>query len=194
MSAQNNTKQIMVSYGSPFSFSLGDNVTWEIKDEGGIVIFNGQGNVLVPGFEVPGHYKMTIHDNHTHDPGLCEHDHYPAEVDIEVKSAKLVFDLNTIKFSNEIRGNQSLNGIHLSVDVNFESYNGSIVKYDYGITSFGVGSSISGTLKSGEVMLTPGKNRLEFVLEGSAESGNNIQLNFVDLNGEVQPFILTPKF
>ena len=86
MSAQNNTKQIMVSYGSPFSFSLGDNVTWEIKDEGGIVIFNGQGNVLVPGFEVPGHYKMTIHDNHTHDPGLCEHDHYPAEVDIEVKS------------------------------------------------------------------------------------------------------------
>ena len=184
---------LVVAFKTPFSYALDENVSWVIKNDMGVTLFSGNKEVSNLVFEIPGNYTLDIHDKRKHETTVCEHIHFPEKVTIEVMPAKLDFDLNSIKFSKEIAGNQSAKGITLSLNVNLESYDKSDVKYSKSLSSFGVGSTISGKVKDGEVILKPGINKLEFVLEGQAEAGNNIQLNFVDLNGEVQPFTLTPK-
>lgn len=184
---------LVVTFKTPFSYALDENVSWLIKNDMGVTIYKGKEDVSNLVFEIPGNYTLDIHDKRKHETAVCEHIHFPEKVTIKVLPVKLDFDINSIKFSKEIVGNQSADGITLNVNVNLESYDKSEVKYNKSLTSFGVGSTITGKVKNGEVTLTPGNNTLEFVLEGQAEAGNNIQLNFVDFNGEVQPYTLTPK-
>ena len=73
----------------------------------------------------------------------------------------------------------------------YSSFDNKTSKYNGSFKTFGVGSTITGKLKNGEATLKQGTNTLEFVLDGQATKGNNIQLNFVDVNGLVQPYGLT---
>lgn len=196
MLIQQNSQQeqnLVVAYGSPFSYTLGENITWELKDESGSLVVSSKGNVSGHVFNKPGSYTLFIHEDRNHDTNTCDHTHFPEKLTIEVRPVKVAFDFSTIRFSKEITGGQPANGITVSVNVNFSSYDNSTAVYNQGLTSFGVGSTVSGKLKNGESILKPGVNTLEFVLEGQTEAGNNIQLNFVDFNGEVQPYTLTPK-
>lgn len=194
--AQDNSQReenLVVVFNSPFSYTLGENVSWELKDGNGSLILSSTGNVSGHVFSTPGSYTLHIHEDSDHDTGSCEHAHYPEKVNISVSPVKLEFDFSTIQFSKDITGGQPANGITVRVDVNYSSYDNSTAVYNQGFGSFGVGSTITGKLKNNETLLTPGVNTIEFVLEGQAETGNNIQLNFTDFNGEVQPYTLTPK-
>lgn len=196
MFVQHNSPQeedVVVAFNSPFSYPLPENVSWELKDENGLLILGSNGNISGHVFSKPGSYTLHIHEERNHDTNACDHTHFPEKVIIEVKPVRVDFDFSTIKFSKEITGNQPSNGITISVNVNFKSYDNSTAVYNQGLTSFGVGSTITGKLKNEEVILKPGVNTLEFILEGQAEAGNNIQLNFTDFNREVQPYTLTPK-
>lgn len=186
-------ESLVISFNSPFSYTLPENISWELKDENGSLILSNKGEISGHVFSKPGSYTLYIHEERNHDTNSCEHAHFPERVRIEVKPVKLYFDFSTIQFSKEITGNQPANGITVKVNVNFTSYDNSTAVYNQGLTSFGVGSTVSGKLKNGETILKPGANTLEFILEGQAEAGNNIQLNFTDFNGEVQPYTLTPK-
>lgn len=190
---QDREENLVLSFSSPFSYTLGENVSWELKDESGSVLLSGKGDVSGYVFSKPGSYTLDIHEVRDHDPNSCEHVHFPEKLNIKVKPAKVDFDFSTIQFSKDVPGGQPANGIIISVTVNYSSYDNSTAIYKEGVTSFGVGSTVSGKLKNGEATLKPGANTLEFVLEGQAEAGNNIQLNFTDFNGEVQPYTLTPK-
>lgn len=191
-SSQQEEKRV-VDFSSPFSYALGENVSWELKDENGSLILGKKGDVSPYVFSKPGNYTLYIHEEINHDPGTCDHTHFPEKVTIEVRPVKVDFDFSTIRFSQEITGDRPANGITVSVNVNYTSYDNSTAVYNQGFGSFGVGSTITGKVKNGETTLKPGVNTLEFVLEGQAEAGNNIQLNFMDFNGEVQPYTLTPK-
>lgn len=186
-------ENLLVSFNSPFSYTLSENVNWELKDESGLLILSSKGNVSGHVFSKPGTYTLYIHEDRNHDTNTCDHTHFPEKLTIEVIPVKVDFDFSTIRFSKEITGGQPAHGITVSVNVNFSSYDNSTAVYGQGFTSFGVGSTIAGKLKNEEIILKPGVNTLEFVLEGQAEAGNNIQLNFTDFNGEVQPYTLTPK-
>lgn len=183
----------VIAFSSPFSYALGENVSWELKDETGSLIRSGKGDISRYAFSKPGSYTLHIHEDRDHDTGSCEHAHFPEKVNIEVKPVKLDFDFSTIRFSKDITGGQPANGIIVSVNAHYSSYDNSSAAYNQGFGSFGVGSTISGKLKNREALLKPGVNTIEFILEGQAEAGNNIQLNFTDFNGEVQPYTLTPK-
>ncbi len=186
-------RPVVVSYNSPFSFSLGEDVSWELKDENGSLLNRKSGDVSEEVFSKPGSYTLHIKEEHKHTGGGCDHAHLPESITIDVKPVKINFDFSTIRFSKDIKGGQSSDGTIVSVNVNFASYDNSTAVYSQDLTSFGVGSSIAGKLKN-ETILKPGVNTVEFVLEGQAEMGNNIQLNFIDFNGEVQPYTLSPKF
>lgn len=186
-------QNVVLAFNSPFSYTLPENVSWELKDENESLILSSKGDINGHVFSKPGSYTLHIHEDRNHDTNACEHAHFPERVKIEVKPVKLDFDFSTIRFSKDITGGQPANGITISVKVNYSSYDNSTSVYNQGLTSFGVGSTVSGKLKNGEATLKPGVNTLEFVLEGQAEAGNNIQLNFTDFIGEVQPYTLTPK-
>lgn len=185
----------VIGYNEPFSFALPEVISWELKNESGSVMKNGEGELKDFIFNKPGNYKLMISENKNHNATGCEHAHYPEEIEIEVKPIKLNFDFNTIQFSEDIVGGKTLSGSIVKINANFSTYDNSVTEYKYnqGFTTFGVGSTITGKLKNGEISLIPGVNTLEFELDGAAEQGNNIQINFVDFNGEVQPFSLTPK-
>lgn len=185
----------VIGYNEPFSFALPEVISWELKNESGSVMKNGEGELKDFIFNKPGNYKLMISENKNHNATGCEHAHYPEEIEIEVKPIKLNFDFNTIQFSEDIVGGKTLSGSIVKINANFSTYDNSVTEYKYnqGFTTFGVGSTITGKLKNGEISLIPGVNTLEFELDGAAEQGNNIQINFVDFNGEVQPYSLTPK-
>ena len=185
----------VIGYNEPFSFALPEVISWELKNESGSVMKNGEGELKDFIFNKPGNYKLMISENKNHNATGCEHAHYPEEIEIEVNPIKLNFDFNTIQFSEDIVGGKTLSGSIVKINANFSTYDNSVTEYKYnqGFTTFGVGSTITGKLKNGEISLIPGVNTLEFELDGAAEQGNNIQINFVDFNGEVQPYSLTPK-
>jgi len=186
-------KKVVLAYNSPFSYTLPENIGWELKDGNESLILSSRGEINGHVFSKPGNYTLHIHEDINHDTNSCEHAHFPERIKIEVKPVKVDFDFSTIRFSKDIPGGQPANGITISVKVSFSSYDNSPMAYNLGLTSFGVGSTVNGKLKNGEVILKPGVNTLEFILDGQAEAGNNIQLNFTDFNGEVQPYTLTPK-
>ncbi len=186
-------ESLVLAFDSPFSYTLREDVSWELKDESGSVILSRRGDVSRHIFSRPGTYTLHIHEDRDHDTGSCEHAHFPEKVKIEVKPAKVDFDFSTLRFSKDIIGGQPANGITVTVSVNYSSYDNSTAIYNLGFGSFGVGSTITGKLKNNEVILKSGVNTIEFIVEGQAEAGNNIQLNFTDFNGDVQPYLLTPK-
>ena len=184
-------ENFVIAYNTPFSYSLDNDTSWELKNHGGKLVRKGKGNINQV-FKTPGNYKLHIHEIHKSTDG-CEHDDSPAMLNISVMPQKMVFDLSSVKFSEEIRGDQPANGITLMIDVDYSSYDSNPAVYTQGFSTVGVGSSISGNLKNGEARLQPGINTLEFLLEGQAAKGNYIQINFVDTNGLTQPYGLTKK-
>ncbi len=181
-------KSIAIAYNTPFSYALDNNVSWEINDNNGGLINSGIGNISQT-FNTPGSYTIAIHNNNTEE----EHSSLPDKINISVSPNKIIFDLSSIQFSQDIVGGQSANGITVSIKANFSSFDNSPVIYNQELSVFGVGSTISGKIKNNPTTLNQGANILVFILDGQATTGNNIQLNFTDFNGEVQPFTLTPK-
>jgi len=189
--AENNWEEnISVAYNTPFSYTLDNDVNWELKNNGKL-IQKGTGNIDNQIFSKPGTYTLYIKENHSHTPNSCDHTHFPSKLNIKVSPMKMVFDLSSVKFSENITGGRSAKGITVTVNADYSSFDNKISKYNGSFKTFGVGSTITGKLKSGETTLKQGTNTLEFVLDGQATKGNNIQLNFVDVNGLVQPYGLT---
>jgi len=81
----------------------------------------------------------------------------------------------------------------VTVNVDFDSYDKQVASYNRDFLTAGVGTTITGKLKNGEITLKPGKNTLEFVLDGIATTGNYIMIDFIDINGVVQSYGLTQK-
>lgn len=91
-------ENLVVAFSSPFSYTLGENVTWELKDENGSLVLSGKGDVSRHVFGKPGNYTLHIHENINHDTSSCEHAHFPEKLNIEVRPAKLDFDFSAIYF------------------------------------------------------------------------------------------------
>ncbi len=186
-------ENFVVAYESAFSYSLNSDVSWELKESKGKTINQGTGDIVNQIFKKPGNYTLFIKENHSHNPNSCDHAHFPTQVNIVVSPVKMVFDKTSVKFSENIIGGKSTKGITMSVNVVLSSYDNSITVYQQDFATSGVGTSITGKLKNGEAILKQGINTLEFLLDGQAEKGNYIMIDFIDINGKVQPYGLTQK-
>lgn len=183
-------ESVTLSYGLPFSYSLDTYTGWDIKNDAGDVLSSGSGNINEV-FSKPGNYSVSIHEKHNHDSkSSCDHDQYPSKITVKVSPLKMVFDFSSIRFSKKIEGAQSTQGIVLSINAIYSSYDNTSAVYDYGFTTAGVGTSLLGRLNNGKVLLKNGVNKLEFLLEGSTTKGNNIMMEFKDINDQVQSYIL----
>lgn len=182
---------LSAAYNTPFSYSLENETPWTIKNAKGKLIANGTGSIENQIFAEPGNY--TLHIAVTPHSNSCEHDHSPKNLTIVVSPMKMVFDLSSVKFSENIKGGQSAKGITVTVNADYSSYDNKTVVYKKNFATAGVGTSVSGKLKNGKETLKPGVNTLEFVMDGQAVSGNYIAIDFVDINGQVQSYGLTKK-
>jgi len=189
--AEGSVENIVIPFDEPFSYALFEETSWNVQNSDGMTLLSGMGNII-KSFSQPGVYSIQINDEHIHN-NSCDHSYGPEKLRITVIPEKLKFDFNSIYFSEEIQCGKSISGIVLSINVNYISYDNIPTVYNQGITSFGVGSTISGKLKNGTVTLHPGINTIEFVLDGQSSRGDIVQLNFKDFTGEVQPYSLTPK-
>lgn len=191
--AENDREEnISVAYNTPFSYTLDNNVSWEIKNNGKL-IHKGMGDINNQVFDKPGSYTLYIKENHNHTPNSCDHSHFPSKLNIEVSPMKMVFDLSSVKFSENIIGGKSAKGITVKLNADYSSYDNKTATYAGSLKTFGVGSTITGKLKNGGTTLKPGTNILEFALEGETVSGNYIAIDFMDINGQVQSYSLTKK-
>lgn len=186
-------ESVTLSYGLPFSYSLDTYTGWDIKNDAGDVLSSGSGNINEV-FSKPGNYSVSIHEKHNHDSkSSCDHDQYPSKISVKVSPLKMVFDFSSIQFSKKIEGGQPAEGIMVTVNAVYSSYNNTSADYHHGFTTAGVGTSLSGRLNKDKVSLKNGVNKLEFSLEGSTTKGNNIMIEFKDINDQVQPYTLTEK-
>lgn len=186
-------ESIITTYSSPFSYTLDSSTDWEIKNNSGELLSSGSNNIAEV-FSKPGDYTLYIHEKHIHDTtSSCDHAHYPSKVNITVSPSKMLFDFSSIKFSKNIKDSQSQEGVVLTVNAIYNSYNNKTAVYNHGFTTAGVGTSLKGKLKGGKVVLKEGVNKLEFLLEGFTTKGNNIMIDFKDINGQVQSYTLTEK-
>lgn len=186
-------QEFIISYNTPFSYSLNNDVRWKLSNDKGELLKQDTGNFENHVFDIPGNYTLSITEKHNHTVGSCDHAHYPSKLKIAVRSAKMVFDLSTVKFSKNIIGGQSAKGIKVNVNVDYSSTDNRTMVYEDGFTTSGVGTSIIGNLKNNKIILKPGVSTLEFVLDGVAERGNYIMINFKDVNGQIQSYGLTKK-
>ncbi|MCD1116708.1 hypothetical protein [Chryseobacterium turcicum] len=186
-------ESVILSYGIPFSYSLDTYTGWDIKNNAGGVLSSGYGNINEV-FSKPGNYVLYIQEKHNDDSkSSCDHDQYPSKVTIRVSPSKMVFDFSSLEFSKKIVGGQSTEGIIVTVNAMYSSYDNTSAVYDYGFTTAGVGTSLLGRLNNGKVLLKNGVNKLEFSLEGLTTKGNNIMIEFKDINDQVQPYTLIEK-
>lgn len=184
----------VVAFNSPFHYNLNKDTRWEIiHTETGQTFKSGSGSIQNMIFETPGEYLIQVVELLAHSSDSCDHTHFPEKILLEVSPYQLVFDFSTVKSSRNIMGNQSLNGITLTVDVLFTSYHGTPVAYAQNFTSSGVRTSLAGKLKNGEAILQQGINTLEFQLEGQVSSGTYINIDFMDINGQIQSYSLINK-
>lgn len=65
--------------------------------------------------------------------------------------------MSSIQFSQDIVGGQSANGITVSIKANFSSFDNSPVIYNQELSVFGVGSTISGKIKTIQQRLIKGQ-------------------------------------
>lgn len=190
----NSEERIVVSYDQPFDYILDTSVSWQILHTDTKILYKeGLGHLKGVEFSKPGNYTLHIRERNEHSETECAHLHFPDKILIEVRPFKMVFDFTTVKLSKDLKGNQSVNGTTLTVDVVFSSWENTTAIYEGVLTTSGVRTSIIGTLKNESVLIQQGKNTLEFQLEGQASNNTYISIDFTDINGQIQSYSFTNK-
>lgn len=174
-----------ISYLTPFSYTMTDNIYWDLKNGQNNIILSGNGNLSDYTFDEPGTYSLNIKKNASVDSNI------PDKLNITVSPMKMVFDMSSVNISPSIIGGRSTNGTTLTVNVDFKSYDGNSAVYNQGFISSGIGTTINGNLKNSPVTINQGKTVLVFELQGQASSGNYISFHFKDINDEIQSYDLT---
>jgi hypothetical protein len=192
-SIESETESIIISFNQKFNFPLSENTSWSIiNQKDNKIIGNGVGYIAGFNFVEPGKYVLNIIDNTVHNPAECNHSHVPSNILIEVSDMEMIFDFNTIQFSQEIIGGQELQNVVLSIEVDFKHYNNQPTEFSNSVRSAGVDANITGSISAKQI-LTPGKNKLVYQLSGSAAKNTYIMFDFIDVNGQIQTYYHTTK-
>lgn len=158
-------------------------ISWSVAPQSGASKGSGIGKTtgnLV--FSQPGKYQITFeipaHGDH---PGKTE------TVTVEVSSARLIFDLEHVVFSKQLKTGDA-SGIVMKVPVTVKTYNGQGYNYTVReVQTTGV-AHVSSRLKNEKTLLKDGMNELSFELSGTVLTKGNIQFRVYDATGEAHFF------
>lgn len=189
----NTIREIKISYNEKVPFESGmihemELCSWSLTKNDSLVIegqgcdplqdyiFTSPGNYELV-FDMPGAYSESM-------GGACFHPTLPGKFMIEVSPYKLTFDANSVALSGSIQSGIETSGIQLSVNVLFESYDGSTLTYNESLRSTGVETTVTGSLTE-PIAMVPGINTLLFSLSGKVANSNTF-IGFDFLNNATQ--------
>lgn len=146
-----------------------ENAEWTISGENEFYVTGfGIENLEQVLFNIPGQYRIDITKQHEkisgHTEG-CGLETFPEAITLNVLPYKITFLKETFTLSDTIRSGEPTDGITLSIDVLFESFNGETLLYGSPVNSAGIQTTISGFLPQA-VDLQPGIQTLNFSLTG----------------------------
>jgi hypothetical protein len=189
----NTIRDVKISYNEKVPFEPGmipemELCSWTLTKNDSLIT-EGQGcdplqNYI---FNSPGNYELVFDMPRAYTDsmgGACFHPTLPGKYIIEVSPYKLTFDANSVALSGSIQSGVETSGIQLSVNVLFESFDGSTLTYNESLRSTGVETTVAGSL-TGPVELVPGINTLLFSLSGKVTNSNTF-IGFDFLNTATQ--------
>ena len=172
----------------PYMVTEWENSSWTIQGEDEFFIsgqnFEDLRNYI---FTIPGAYvvELQINPPNGNPPGnQCTHICFPPRIVLDVKKYKLTFLPESILFSDTILSGVETNGMFLTMDLLFESYDGSTMVFQEMFQTAGIQTSIVGVFPN-PVTLTPGVNQIIYPLSGKVMSSNTyISFDFINpVNG-----------
>jgi hypothetical protein len=186
----------VISFGEKLDFgNFEDTAVWTIANEKENVIKHLKGNEI-NGFVFvkPGIYEIKFIENKKHIENGCNHPSFNEKTIIKVCPLKMKFDFSTIKFSEIIVGEKELDNVEASVDFYFESYNNEDLTFkNPKLIVVGIGANIIGNASYEEITLTPGKNKITYILNGKATKESYIMFDFYDINNKIQSYYYPNK-
>jgi len=176
-----------ISFGDAINAGLATDlslsVSWSVAPQSGVSKASGTGKTtgnLV--FLQPGKYELTFDI-----PAHGDHSAKKETITVEVSSAKMVFDLDHVTFSSQLKTGDAA-GIVMTVPVNVKTYDGKAYSYTAReVQTTGI-AAISSRLKNDRALLKNGINELSFELSGTVPSKGNVQFRVYDATGEARFF------
>ena len=138
-------------------------------------------------FEIPGYYNIKVIENEKHNDNDCSHNILPDNIAVKVSNSKIVFNENSMSFSEQIHKNKPTDGIVLTVDAQVISYNQKKVKMNLSAVNVsGIGSAITAKLDKKFALLPDGDYKLIYNLFGIVSENSFLMFDFINPNGTFQ--------
>jgi hypothetical protein len=187
-----------------FRISLGDSIPIEISKEMYVFELNENGNIfkfnseeiLSYKFQNPGKFKIRcienpeFFENHKHMSGdheNCSLIHLPDSFFVFVDSFKIIFNLQTVKFKEEIICGNAQSNNFAEINAEIVTYkNQKVVVPELKLLTAGIGTQISG-VKNPFISNTHA-TKLKYTLSGSCSEATFIQFDFLDQNNNATSF------
>lgn len=186
----------IISFGEKIDFgNFEDTAIWTVANEKENIIKHLKGNEINDFvFVKPGIYEIRFTENKKHIENGCNHPQFNEKTIIKVSPLKMKFDFSTIKFSEIIVGEKELHDVKIYANLDFESYNNENISFKKAkVVVVGIGTNIIGNASNETLILTPGKNKITYILNGKASKESYIMFDFYDINNKIQSYYYPNK-
>lgn len=185
-----------ISFGEKIDFGEIENTSsWTInstQENMGISLTGSQINDYI--FKKPGIYEISFFENKVHNKGECNHPPFQEKMIVKVSPYQMKFDFSTIKFSESIVGGKELLNAEVSVEVDFESYNYQKATFSNPrLSVVGLGAAIVGSATNNKIILTSGRHKIVYQLNGIASKETYIMFDFFDIKNQIQCYYYPTK-
>ena len=138
-------------------------------------------------FEIPDSYNIKVIENEKHNDNDCSHNIIAENIVVKVSSSKIIFDENSISFSEQIHKNKATDGIILTVGVDIISYDQKKVRMNLSAVNVsGIGSAIIAKLDKKFALLPDGRHKISYNLSGIVTENSFLMFDFISPNGSFQ--------
>ena len=186
----------IISFGEKIDFGkFEDTAVWTVANEKENIIKRLKGNEINDFvFVKPGIYEIRFTENKKHLENGCNHPQFNEKTIIKVSALKMKFDFSSITFSEVIVGGKELHDVKIYADLDFVSSNNENISFRKAkVVVVGIGANIIGNASNETFILTPGKNKITYILNGKASKESYIMLDFYDINNKIQSYYYPNK-
>jgi hypothetical protein len=186
----------IISFGEKIDFGkFEDTAVWTVANEKENIIKRLKGNEINDFvFVKPGIYEIRFTENKKHLENGCNHPQFNEKTIIKVSALKMKFDFSSITFSEVIVGGKELHDVKIYADLDFVSSNNENISFRKAkVVVVGIGANIIGNASNETFILTPGKNKITYILNGKASKESYIMFDFYDINNKIQSYYYPNK-
>jgi hypothetical protein len=185
-----------IALGDPIPIEISKEMyVFELNENGNIFKFNSE-EILSYKFQNPGKFKIRcienpeFFENHKHMSGdheNCSLIHLPDSFFVFVDSFKIIFNLQTVKFKEEIICGNAQSNNFAEINAEIVTYkNQKVVVPELKLLTAGIGTQISGSINP--FISNTHATKLKYKLSGSCSEATFIQFDFLDQNNNATSF------